>query len=66
MKTLSLFALCGLALASTGCQMLREVNASTSSIHRNRMAIERSTQAIEKNIQALEKVTKDLDNIEHG
>ncbi len=66
MRTFSLFALLGMALATTGCQMLREVNASTSAIRRNRMAIERSTEAIEKNSQALEKITGNIEKMEQG
>ncbi len=78
MKIYSAIILGGLALCCTGCGMLREVNASTSSIRRNRMAVEsstysieqnrvaveRSTQAIERNIEALNKVTENIENIE--
>jgi hypothetical protein len=80
MKKYSIFAILALTVCLSSCQMLKEVNASTSSIRRNRMAVECSTQsiernriavehsteAIERNIQALDKVTGNIEKMEEG
>ncbi len=48
----------------SGCQMLNEVNCSSSAIQRNRCAVESSTRAIERNVEALERVTGNLEAME--
>ncbi|NGX41936.1 MAG: hypothetical protein K940chlam7_00210 [Chlamydiae bacterium] len=64
MKTFSLILLAGMVVCLSGCQMLNEVNCSSSAIQRNRCAVESSTRAIERNVEALERVTGNLEAME--
>ena len=80
MNKLSFLTLLGVAGCLTSCQMLREINQSTLSIQRNRMAIDessatiernsmaidRSTEAIERNVEALEKVTQNIEKVDQS
>lgn len=60
----SILLFVGMALCLSSCQMIREVNSSTSAIQRNRCAVEQSTRAIEQNVRALERITANLQQME--